>query len=552
MCLKILSHGYKLILFLNLFGSFIQTPHLRVVVTGFRIPTFKPRTESDGNLAIHRHDLTNENTLNSLSRLSLKKSAGKPSPDKESLDTISFAPYCGIRPISPPSKARIVGGEEAWLGQFPWQMQLLVKPSNKETFRFQCGGTLVANNLIITAAHCVTTTDTESYSIVAGKQKQDPSYKSCNEHHYRVKKIVVHPSYNRRNLQNDIALVWVESKYNQSVHFTDYIQPACLPNQNSDPSTIYKIGQHGTVSGWGLLNEKHKEGSATLQHVSVPIADNVQCKKAYSRLVEMNTDVQFCAGNNRGQDACAGDSGGPFVRKINGKYVLAGVVSFGKGCARQQYPGVYTKVHSYLPWILKEVDKMKPKVQKGSCKESDKNETTTITQQKPVATSPSSGSTSSTVSSSTTEPISSNGGSSDSLTPTKPSQHECGDGEVCETGLTNVQENPNTKSTEPFCSGAFKYISCKRGKSLHIAEAFFGRDSVNTQCEKTKRDLTISGRGAAVVSADDCKLTEAKYIIMKRCQGRRSCWLYHGMFIRSAFDPCPGKTKYGLVKYSCK
>merc|ERR1719412_449953 len=138
---------------------------------------------------------------------------------------------------------------------------------------------------------------------------------------------------------NDIALVWVESKYNQSIHMTDYILPACLPKQSLDSNKVYAVGDHGTVSGWGLLDEKDKTGSSTLQHVSVPIVENDKCIRAYRRLVRMDSKLQFCAGNDRGQDACAGDSGGPYVKKIDGRFVLLGVVSFGKGCARKEYPG---------------------------------------------------------------------------------------------------------------------------------------------------------------------------------------------------------------------
>ena len=69
-----------------------------------------------------------------------------------------------------------------------------------------------------------------------------------------------------------------------------------------------------------------------------------RCVSAYRRLVSIEPEIQFCAGNDAGQDACAGDSGGPFVREIHGKIVLVGVVSFGKGCARPEFPGVYVRV----------------------------------------------------------------------------------------------------------------------------------------------------------------------------------------------------------------
>jgi len=488
-------------------------------IHSFRIPVDEMKDGGD-EIQYNSHHEHVENNDNVMKLIRISTDATSRSPARTENHGAAFQPsFCGLTPVPPPKTARIVGGKEAWVGQFPWQVQLHVKPVGKDYSRFQCGGTLVSENLIVTAAHCITSNNMKDYSIVMGKQKQDTNYKSYNEQHLNAKEILVHPSYSKHNLLNDIALIWVESKYNQTARFTDYIQPACLPHHNANVESLYQVGEHGIVSGWGLLDENHKTGSETLQHVSVPIVDSTKCIRAYSRLVQMDSNLQFCAGNNRGQDACAGDSGGPFVTKFGNRIVLLGVVSFGKGCARQEYPGVYTKVHSYMPWILKEVAKRTTTVTSNICQNSN-NQTSVPAKDPPE----------------TAKPV---------------TQAHCEDGRECGKPPIDVPEIKNFETTGPFCTGAFKYIKCKRGKSLHILEAFYGRSLIYTKCEPSGRDTSSTSERAAA-SVTKCEMSNAKSIVKKRCQNRRSCWIYHRLFTRAGADPCPGKPKFALVKYVCK
>ena len=150
--------------------------------------------------------------------------------------------------------------------------------------------------------------------------------------------------------------ICLRSVYGQGVRYTDYVQPACLPDPLSNVEAKYRAGTLGSVSGWGYTEEKSSIVSEKLQFVKacpvsfdsrfcdvrtlilsilqVPVVDFAQCRKSYAKTIGLDERVQFCAAGD-GKDACAGDSGGPFTVKVGGaKTYLAGVVSFGLGCAR--------------------------------------------------------------------------------------------------------------------------------------------------------------------------------------------------------------------------
>merc|ERR1719361_2516958 len=126
------------------------------------------------------------------------------------------------------------------------------------------------------------------------------------------------------------------------------VQAACLPSSAEYLSTS-SAEERCFTSGWGTLSSG---GSATnnLQYVRVPAITNAQCNSAYGGSI---TDTMICAGypGVGGKDACQGDSGGPFVCNDNGNAVIAGVVSWGNGCALADYPGVYARTTSALSWI---------------------------------------------------------------------------------------------------------------------------------------------------------------------------------------------------------
>ena len=148
-----------------------------------------------------------------------------------------------------------------------------------------------------------------------------------------------HPRYNDRTKEYDIAMVELESE----VEFNDYMKPVCLPTSSSN----FRDGTMCTVTGFGTIREGGPQAT-TLMKANVPIVSRQKCSQNYGRI----SDLKICAGYDQGRiDSCQGDSGGPLVCPQNGKAYLAGVVSYGIGCARPGYPGVYANVQAFLTWI---------------------------------------------------------------------------------------------------------------------------------------------------------------------------------------------------------
>ncbi|KAJ8944712.1 hypothetical protein NQ318_007925 [Aromia moschata] len=149
------------------------------------------------------------------------------------------------------------------------------------------------------------------------------------------------------NFDNDIALL----RLNDRVPITPFIKPICLPKKIDN---LY-VGRTGIAAGWGTLKEEGRP-SCILQNVEVPVISNEDCRKTnYS--AKMISENMMCAGYPQvgKKDSCQGDSGGPLITKKEDddqRYELIGVVSWGNGCARPGYPGVYTRVTRYLDWIL--------------------------------------------------------------------------------------------------------------------------------------------------------------------------------------------------------
>uniref|UniRef100_A0A8B9NMA7 Peptidase S1 domain-containing protein n=1 Tax=Accipiter nisus TaxID=211598 RepID=A0A8B9NMA7_9AVES len=150
-----------------------------------------------------------------------------------------------------------------------------------------------------------------------------------------IKRIIVHPQYDQSISDYDIALLEMET----SVFFSELVQPICLPST----SRIFVYGTVCYVTGWGQM-------TIDLQISRVRIINQSVCNKLYDDLI---TSRMLCAGNlNGGVDACQGDSGGPLACMGKGnRWYLAGIVSWGEGCARRNRPGVYTKVTALYDWI---------------------------------------------------------------------------------------------------------------------------------------------------------------------------------------------------------
>nr|XP_056720269.1 serine protease 27-like [Euleptes europaea] len=248
------------------------------------------------------------------------------------------------------SSTRIVGGQPASDGEWPWQVSILY--SSKHV----CGGSLIAEQWVLTAAHCMTKLD---YEVKVGAyQLQIPGQE---QKIFSINQIIPHGDYNPHSevSHGDIALVELSS----SVTFASNILPICLP----DSFVYFPDGKKCWVTGWGKTQpNENLADPQTLQELEVPIISRDCCNALFSINPEEDLDPNpveedmFCAGYEEGgKDACQGDSGGPLVCQCDeGSWVLAGVVSWGEGCAVPNRPGVYASVPYYADWISQNIPSM--------------------------------------------------------------------------------------------------------------------------------------------------------------------------------------------------
>ncbi|HRW09210.1 MAG TPA: serine protease [Caldilineaceae bacterium] len=242
-------------------------------------------------------------------------------------------------PTLDPREIDIVGGQPASPGEWPWQA--MVRPGG-----YLCGGTLVAANWVVTAAHCVYDDAGNLFSPSAVTVKlgeYDRTVSETSEQIYTVSQVIAHEQYDEWTNNNDIALLQLTAP----AQLNDSVKTIGLLATEME-SALAAPGYDAVVTGWGTTVEG---GSAAtrLMEVSVPIVSNTQCNRAYGTI----TENMICAGyEDGGKDSCQGDSGGPLVvPDQSGGWRLAGVVSFGYGCARAGFYGVYTRVSRYNNWI---------------------------------------------------------------------------------------------------------------------------------------------------------------------------------------------------------
>uniref|UniRef100_T1J964 Peptidase S1 domain-containing protein n=1 Tax=Strigamia maritima TaxID=126957 RepID=T1J964_STRMM len=246
---------------------------------------------------------------------------------------------CGLsgRSSSSDDFDKIVGGQAADKGEYPWQVSMQ-RTSWSGAFHF-CGGAIIDERTIVTAAHCVEGVSASSVKVVAGEHRLN--YNEGTEQTVSVSRIISHRYFDSQALINDIAIL----KLSTPLKFDGKnVAPVCLPTKKQEHTG------YCTVTGWGALREGGSMPSI-LQEVAVPVVTDSKCRQVYGySAIPANV---MCAGYAQGaRDACQGDSGGPLVcEEANGQFVLAGVVSWGNGCARPGYYGIYTQVSHFLSWI---------------------------------------------------------------------------------------------------------------------------------------------------------------------------------------------------------
>jgi len=238
---------------------------------------------------------------------------------------------CGKRPLVPD---KIVGGDASLRGDWPWSCSLRING------RHSCGGSLINNRWLITAAHCTTNKNPAIYTIVCGLHDRLVNDEWTQT--YQAIQVISHENYNARDLTNDIALIEVSST---GIHYDDYVAPVCFPDptDNSDNQLAMATGW-GTTSSGGALATVQRE-------VALKVLSDADCKNYYEpRGYKIDSVSHMCAGEHGdGKDTCQGDSGGPLVVKYpNGRWYLIGLTSWGIGCGNV---GVYCRTTSFRQWV---------------------------------------------------------------------------------------------------------------------------------------------------------------------------------------------------------
>ncbi|KAG1650943.1 Serine proteinase stubble [Nymphon striatum] len=255
---------------------------------------------------------------------------------------------CGVTNFR---QGKVVGGSQANPGQYPWVVSIRLQANALLNPVHFCGGVIIGRKWILTAAHCIARYKSSRFTIRVGSfyrsNDNDPLLED-----FKVKKIILHPSYTYPNYYNDIAIM----KLDRSITYKgSHVLPICLPPHESD-----YVGVNAIVAGWGWLDEDRNKlmQPNTLHHVVLPVRDHATCQGFYTKRRITLLRTQLCAGfKEGGKDSCQGDSGGPLLWEENGQTYVIGIVSAGIGCARPKLPGLYTKVSHYRTWILETIDK---------------------------------------------------------------------------------------------------------------------------------------------------------------------------------------------------
>ena len=244
---------------------------------------------------------------------------------------LTFSMAAQAVPVKRSAAPRIVGGVEAKPGAFPYIVSL-----QADGFGHFCGGSLIADRWVLTAAHCV---DGGVDSVLIGlHDRKNPS----SAEKFTVANIYVHPKSDMSTMEYDVALL----ELSESSSF----KPVALNDAEISISSSSPV--LATTAGWGTTSSGSSSLPSILRQVSVPLVSKADCnaKDSYNGDI---TDSMLCAGyKTGGKDSCQGDSGGPLVvTQADGTPVLAGVVSWGEGCALKNKYGVYAKVSAALDWI---------------------------------------------------------------------------------------------------------------------------------------------------------------------------------------------------------
>ena len=266
---------------------------------------------------------------------SLQMAHGQPAPEQ---------------PITP----RIINGQPVSISEVPWQVALVYSDVSQDESAQFCGGSIASENWIVTAAHCLPGLTAGDIEVVAGITTlgEPGSTRST------VQQIISHPQYDDVTLENDIALLRLASPLSLDGATKSAIALPYAQQGISWPAA----NTCATVSGWGNTSTTTASYPNDLMAAEVDVLTSPtdpQCG-SYSTY-DYLPELMLCAAEMTfGRDACQGDSGGPLAVDVAGTWTLAGIVSWGFGCADPLYPGVYTRVTRYLGWVENHAPELNP------------------------------------------------------------------------------------------------------------------------------------------------------------------------------------------------
>lgn len=252
------------------------------------------------------------------------------------------APYReALRRAQRGEEPKVVGGKRAPPGAYPWQVSLSIASRRDPVAGHFCGGSIFSERWIVTAAHCIESTDPTDVVVIAGTQTLD-----AHVVRRRVKRFVLRADFDLISRDNDVGLVELDEPMK--------INAAMTPIQILAPEREGEAlipGVKLTVVGWGATVENGVK-VRDLRYAETPIVDRTACNRplAYDGRVKL---TMICAGSRTGRttDACQGDSGGPLTATMPAGPRLVGVVSWGDGCAQPNRVGVYARMVLYNQWI---------------------------------------------------------------------------------------------------------------------------------------------------------------------------------------------------------
>jgi len=234
---------------------------------------------------------------------------------------------------------RVTNGQNADVGEWPWIAALLM---NGRQF---CGASLIDDKHILTAAHCVahmSSSDVRNLKVRLGEYNIKQSGETTIWES-KAARVVRHKEFSQQTLYKDVAIITMAESVPASL---THVRPICM---DSGTGKSY-AGKTATVTGWGSIRENGPQPDI-LQEMTVNIWDNAKCKEMYGNNAPGGIMPHMMCGGHKGVDSCSGDSGGPLQMGTSGRWTQVGIVSWGIGCGKSDYPGVYTRVAEVRDWI---------------------------------------------------------------------------------------------------------------------------------------------------------------------------------------------------------